>query len=78
MTGSLKILKLPIHQISHSVRARNSVKANGVAFIISNLVAYLINIYWVFVPGQPIRAGFGADYFWVASSRMAASVGEKS
>jgi putative flippase GtrA len=24
----------------------------GVAFVISNLVAYLINIYWVFVPGR--------------------------
>jgi putative flippase GtrA len=48
----VKILKLPIQQISHSVRARNSMKANGVAFIISNLVAYLINIYWVFVSGR--------------------------
>ena len=27
-------------------------KGNGVAFIISNLVAYLINVYWVFVPGR--------------------------
>jgi putative flippase GtrA len=27
-------------------------KANGLAFVISNLVAYLINIYWVFVPGR--------------------------
>ena len=48
----VKILKLSIHQISHSARARNSMKANGVAFILSNFVAYLINIYWVFVPGR--------------------------
>ena len=27
-------------------------KANGVAFVISNLVGYIINIYWVFVPGR--------------------------
>ena len=27
-------------------------KANAIAFVISNLVAYLINIYWVFVPGR--------------------------
>ena len=27
-------------------------KGNGVAFVISNLVAYVINIYWVFVPGR--------------------------
>ena len=31
-------------------------KGNGVAFIISNLVAYLLNIYWVFVPGR---------YYWM-------------
>ncbi len=31
-------------------------KGNGVAFLISNLVAYLINIYWVFLPGR---------YHWV-------------
>jgi putative flippase GtrA len=27
-------------------------KANAVAFVISNFVAYVINIYWVFVPGR--------------------------
>jgi putative flippase GtrA len=27
-------------------------KANGAAFIISNFVAYVLNIYWVFVPGR--------------------------
>jgi putative flippase GtrA len=26
--------------------------SNVVAFVISNLVAYIINIYWVFVPGR--------------------------
>jgi len=25
---------------------------NAAAFMVSNLVAYLINIYWVFVPGR--------------------------
>ena len=27
-------------------------KANVIAFMFSNLVAYLLNIYWVFVPGR--------------------------
>jgi putative flippase GtrA len=27
-------------------------KANAAAFVISNLVAYVINIYWVFIPGR--------------------------
>jgi len=31
-------------------------KGNGVAFVVSNLVAYLLNIYWVFVPGR---------YYWM-------------
>ena len=48
----VKILKLPIHQISDATRARNSMKANAVAFVVSNFVAYLINIYWVFIPGR--------------------------
>ena len=48
----VKMLKLPVPKLDHATRSRNSMKANGVAFIISNLVAYLINIYWVFVPGR--------------------------
>jgi len=27
-------------------------KGNAIAFLVSNLVAYIINIYWVFVPGR--------------------------
>ena len=43
-------MKLPVRQISDSARARNALKANAVAFIASSLVAYLFDIYWVFVP----------------------------
>ncbi len=46
------LLELPVQEIDDTTRSRNSMKANGVAFVISNLVAYLINIYWVFVPGR--------------------------
>ena len=48
----VKLLHLPIQELDDRTRSRNSMKGNGVAFIISNLVAYLINIYWVFVPGR--------------------------
>ena len=48
----VKLLHLPIQKLDNATRSRNSMKANGVAFVISNLVAYLINIYWVFVPGR--------------------------
>ena len=48
----VRLLNLPIQELDDTTRSRNSMKANGVAFIISNLVAYLLNIYWVFVPGR--------------------------
>jgi putative flippase GtrA len=48
----VKLLKLPVPKLDHATRSRNSMKANGCAFIVSNLVAYVINIYWVFVPGR--------------------------
>jgi putative flippase GtrA len=48
----VRLLNLRIQQLDDTTRARNSMKANGVAFLVSNLIAYLINIYWVFVPGR--------------------------
>jgi len=52
----VRLLNLPIEESDDRTRSRNSMKANGVAFIISNLVAYVLNIYWVFVPGR---------YYWI-------------
>ncbi len=46
------LLDLPVPEVDDATRSRNSMKANAVAFVISSLVAYLINIYWVFVPGR--------------------------
>lgn len=46
------LLKLRVPEMDNATRSRNSMKANAMAFVISNLVAYLINIYWVFVPGR--------------------------
>jgi len=48
----VRLLNLPIHELDNATRSRNSMKGNAVAFVISNLVAYVINIYWVFVPGR--------------------------
>jgi len=52
----VRLLNLPIQELDDTTRSRNCMKGNGVAFVISNLVAYLINIYWVFVPGR---------YYWI-------------
>ncbi len=43
---------LDIPDISDSLRARNAAINNGVAFVVSNLVCYIINILWVFKPGR--------------------------
>ena len=45
-------LNLPVHDVDDATRSRNSMKANAAAFVVSNFVAYLINIYWVFIPGR--------------------------
>jgi len=46
------VLGLPIADLGDATRSRKSMLANGAAFLVSNLAAYLINIYWVFVPGR--------------------------
>ncbi len=48
----VRVFNLPIEELDDATRARNSMLGNGAAFLVSNLVAYLINIYWVFVPGR--------------------------
>jgi putative flippase GtrA len=48
----VKTLKLKVAELDDLTRSRNSAKSNVLAFVISNMVAYLINIYWVFVPGR--------------------------
>jgi putative flippase GtrA len=48
----VRVLNLPMHALDDATRSRNSMKANAIAFVVSNLVAYFINIYWVFVPGR--------------------------
>jgi len=46
------LLHLSIPEVSHGIRARNSMIDNTVAFLFSNLTAYVINILWVFERGR--------------------------
>lgn len=48
----VKVFNLPIEKLDDATRSRNSMLSNATAFLVSNLAAYLINIYWVFVPGR--------------------------
>jgi putative flippase GtrA len=48
----VKVFNLPTKEIDDATRSRNSILSNATAFLVSNMAAYLINIYWVFVPGR--------------------------
>jgi putative flippase GtrA len=45
-------LRLKVHDVAEDVRSRRFVINTIVAFLFSNLTAYLINIVWVFKPGR--------------------------
>jgi len=48
----VRLLHLPAGDISDAVRARNAMINNALAFLFSNLIAYLLNILWVFESGR--------------------------
>ena len=48
----VRLFNLPIREVDDGTRSQNSMLSNVFAFMISNLVAYIINVYWVFVPGR--------------------------
>ena len=48
----VKLFGLPVTEISDSLRATRAAVGNLVAFLFSNLTAYLINILWVFKRGR--------------------------
>ena len=49
---AVRLLSLRVRETSDSLRAKNSMIANVFAFLLSNLVAYILNILWVFEPGR--------------------------
>ena len=49
---AVKFFKLSIRKVSDATRARNSMIANFIAFLVSNMVAYITNILWVFQGGK--------------------------
>jgi putative flippase GtrA len=46
---------LPIAHHDNATRSRNSMIDNGIAFLFSNMVAYVANVLWVFHPGRHSR-----------------------
>ncbi|HUJ09557.1 MAG TPA: GtrA family protein [Verrucomicrobiae bacterium] len=61
-----RLLHLHAAAVSDVVRARNSVIDNVIAFLFSNLTAYLINIKWVFESGRHHRV-LEIGFFYLVS-----------
>lgn len=51
----VRILNLSVTAINDTVRARNAVINNWLAFIFSNFAAYILNVLWVFESGRHKR-----------------------
>ncbi len=49
---AVRFFKLSIEQVDDRRRAANSMFTNGIAFLIANMVAYILNILWVFERGR--------------------------
>jgi putative flippase GtrA len=45
-------LKMKVHPVTEEQRSRRFIYVTLIAFMFSNLTAYLINIFWVFEPGR--------------------------
>lgn len=48
----VRLFKLDIQDIGEKRRAKNSMYANIIAFMFANMVAYVLNVLWVFEAGR--------------------------
>ncbi len=63
-----RLLGLRIAPIAESARSTHYVWGKVIAFMFSNLTAYLVNIRWVFTPGRHKRAVEIALFFAVSTT----------
>lgn len=67
----VKLLGWNLQPLDDTLRAQRAVIDNCIAFIFSNLVAYLLNIYWVFEPGRYHKAIEISMFYAVSGSSFA-------
>jgi putative flippase GtrA len=72
------LLKISPSPITDGLRARNAAIDNFLAFMISNFVVYLINIYWVFESGRHSRWKEIGMFYLVAGVSVAIGIGLQS
>ena len=49
---AVRFFKLSIRSVNDTIRAHNSIIDNCIAFLVSNMVAYITNMLWVFQGGK--------------------------
>jgi len=64
------LLHAHVTPVSDTIRARNSIIDNGITFMFSNMVAYVINILWVFESGRHNRVVEVAFFYTVSGISM--------
>jgi len=73
-----RIFNIPASAISDSLRARHAAIDNAVAFMISNLVVYIINVSWVFESGRHSRLKEIGMFYAVAAISVFIGIGLQS
>ncbi|MGD9873248.1 MAG: GtrA family protein [Kiritimatiellia bacterium] len=71
----VRLLHLNVPAMDEVLRSRNFVINSGIAFIFSNLTAYLINFHWVFHPGRHSRHVEVALFYAVSLTAVFIGVG---
>ena len=61
--------------VNVTTRSLNAMLSNGLAFICSNMVAYIINIFWVFKPGKHNKIIEIALFYLVSGVSMVIGTG---
>ena len=71
----INIFNLPVREVDIATRSLNSMLSNGVAFVCSNLVAYIINVLWVFKSGRHNRIIEIGLFYLVSGASIAIGTG---
>jgi putative flippase GtrA len=72
---AVRLLHLEIIPVEEAVRARNYVFCRAIAFMFSNLTAYVANVLWVFKPGKHSRAKEITLFYLVSAVSFGVGVG---
>lgn len=71
----VRLAGLSVEELGDTLRANRAIIDNCIAFIFSNLAAYILNIYWVFEPGRHHKVVEIALFYLVSGISFAIGLG---